>query len=327
MDDARKLLERNLQLEQENRELRRREAMLRKLALAVEHSPVSVLITDRAGVIEYVNPKFCEVSGYCEEEAIGNTPRILKSGIHPAEFYRDLWEVILSGLEWRGEFLNRNKDGTMVWELASISPVFDEFKSITHFVGVKEDINELKRLQKELGEMAHSDDLTGLPNRALFMDRLGQVMTQAHRNLSRFALLFIDLDGFKEVNDSYGHLAGDQVLQEAAHRLLGCVRRTDTVARVGGDEFIIILSDLKHWEEPAVVAKKLLEAFAPPFRSGEAACRVGVSIGVSIYPDDAGEADNLISFADSAMYAAKQAGKNCFRYWSQLSGKSGAFRE
>jgi diguanylate cyclase (GGDEF)-like protein/PAS domain S-box-containing protein len=326
MDEARRLLERTLQLEQENRELRRKEVMLRKLALAVEHSPISVLISDRTGVIEYVNPKFCEVTGYSPQEAIGNTPRILKSGTHPAQFYRDLWATILSGREWRGEFHNRNKDGSLIWELASISPVFDEYRSITHFVGVKEDISELKRLQKELGEMAHSDDLTGLPNRALFMDRLGQVMIYAHRNLSRFALLFIDLDGFKVVNDRYGHQAGDEVLQEAARRLMGCVRKTDTVARIGGDEFIIILSDLKHWEEPAVVARKLLEVFGSPFRTGEVLCRIGVSIGVSIYPDDAAEAPNLISCADSAMYAAKEAGKNCYRYWSQLSGKPGGFR-
>jgi len=288
--------------------------MLKKLASAVEHSPISVMITDRTGTIEYVNPKFCQVTGYESHEVLGENPRILKGDALSEEVYREMWETILSGREWHGEFHNRNKDGTLVWELASISPVMDESGNITHFVGVKEDISELKRLQKKLGQMAHSDKLTGLPNRALFFDRLEQVMIHARRRRSRFALLFIDLDGFKGVNDTYGHQVGDELLQAVAHRLTFCVRESDTVARIGGDEFIVILNDLNHWDEPGVVARKLLEAFTAPIHIGDITCSIGLSIGISIYPDDAEEANKLIACADFAMYEAKRGGKNGFRY-------------
>ena len=303
----------------ENRvlELQRREAELRKLASAVEHSPVSVMITDCHGIIEYVNPKFCQVTGYQPEEVLGRNPRLLKGDALPGEFYRDLWRTILSKREWHGEFHNRNKDGSLVWELASISPVCDASGELTHFVGVKEDISELKQLQKQLGRMAHSDQLTGLPNRALLFDRLEQVMIQARRRGTRFALLFADLDGFKAVNDGYGHQAGDQLLQAAARRLAFCVRESDTVARMGGDEFIIILNDLSHREEPGIVARKLLEAISAPFDLGEITCHLGISIGISIFPDDAEDAQKLISCADLAMYEVKQSGRNNYRYSSQ----------
>jgi len=322
MRGAEKIAARNRHLEHEVRELKSREVVLRKLAVAVEHSPVSVLITDCKGTIEYVNPRFSAVTGYSSEEAVGKNPRILKSGTHPPQYYQELWQTILSGREWRGEFHNRNKDGSLIWELLSISPVFDDSGVITHFVGVKEDIGELKRLQKQLGELAHFDELTGLPNRSLFQDRLEQVRIHTHRNRGRFALLFVDLDGFKEVNDSYGHQAGDAVLREVARRLAQGVRESDTVARLGGDEFVIILNDLKHLDEPQVVARKLLEMFAQPFILGDVHCKLGISIGVSIYPDHATETEALISRADAAMYQAKQHGKNNCRYWAQQSGDS-----
>jgi diguanylate cyclase (GGDEF)-like protein/PAS domain S-box-containing protein len=317
MGKEKDLTERYRQLENEVAELKKREAMLRKLALAVEHSPISVMITDPAGTIEYVNPKFCQVTGYLPQEVIGQNPRILKGDGQPDELYRELWDTILSKREWHGEFCNRNKDGSTVWELASISPVCDDSGAITHFIGVKEDIGELKRLQRELGLMAHSDELTGLPNRALFLDRLNQVMIQARRNRGRFALLYLDLVGFKSVNDSFGHQTGDQLLQAVARRLTCSVRESDTVARLGGDEFTIIMADINNLEEPAIVAGKLVDCFAQPIDLGEAVCEVGLSIGVSIYPDDAEEAQKLIARADSAMYQAKRAGRNTFRYFSR----------
>jgi diguanylate cyclase (GGDEF)-like protein/PAS domain S-box-containing protein len=298
-------------------ELQRSEAELRKLASAVQYSPISVMITDPLGIIEYVNPKFCQVTGYTPEEVIGQTPRILKGDDLSDEVYRDMWQTILSKREWHGEFHNRNKDGSLVWELASISPVCDESGEITHFVGVKEDISELKRLQKELGQLAHSDKLTGLPNRALLYDRLEQAMVQAKRKRSRFALLYADLDGFKAVNDRHGHQTGDELLQAAARRLVSCVRESDTVARMGGDEFVILLSDLKHWEESSIVARKLLEAIGAPFSVGEIVCRIGISIGISIYPDNAEDVQKLISCADFALYEVKQSGKNNYRYSSK----------
>ena len=307
----------NKQLEEQLTEFKRREAVLRKLASAVEHSPISVIITDPTGIIEYVNPKFCQVTGYQPQEVLGQNPRILKGDALPERFYRDLWNTIITGREWHGEFHNRNKDGSLVWELASISPVCDESGVITHFVGVKEDISELKRLQKELEQMAHSDQLTGLCNRTLFMDRLEQVIIHAHRKRSRFALLFVDLDGFKNINDMHGHRVGDELLQAVAHRLTFCVRESDTVARMGGDEFVIILNDLKHWEEPGLVARKVLEVLATPFALNETVCQIGASIGISIYPDDAEAPQPLLSCADFAMYEGKRTGKNTFRYHSK----------
>jgi len=301
-------------------ELQRSEAELRKLASAVEHSPISVMITDPSGAIEYVNPKFCQVTGYASEEVVGRNPRLLKGDALPDQVYRDMWQTILAKREWHGEFHNRNKDGSLVWELASISPVCDESGAISHFVGVKEDISELKRLQSELGQMAHSDELTGLPNRALFFDRLGQAIVQARRNRSRFALLFADLDGFKAVNDRYGHQVGDRLLLAVAQRMVSSIRESNTVARLGGDEFVIILNDLNQPEGPSIVARKLLEACGAPFSLGEVVCGIGVSIGISIYPDDAEDAQKLISCADFAMYETKQAGGNNFLYSSRRAG-------
>ena len=317
MLDLEELTAKNSELEKQLLELKRKETVLRKLASAVEHSPISVLITDRLGTIEYVNPKFCQVTGYLPHEVLGMNPRILKGDALPEQFYRELWETILSGREWHGQFHNRNKDGSLIWELASISPVLDEFGVISHFVGVKEDISELKRLQMQLGQMAHSDELTGLPNRMLFFDRLEQAMIRARRKGSRFALLFLDLDGFKAVNDRHGHQVGDELLRVAAHRVTFCVRESDTVARLGGDEFLIILNDLNHWEEPGVVARKLLEVFVAPIGIGELLCRVGLSIGVGIYPDDGEQAQKLIACADAAMYRAKRGGGNNFRYYAK----------
>lgn len=314
MASLEELAERNRQLESEVNELKRREEVLRKLASAVEHSPISVVITDRAGSIEYVNPKFSEVTGYSPQEVIGRNPRILKGGDQQQDTYRELWETILSGREWHGELRNRNKDGSFVWELVSISPVHDPSGAITHFVGVKEDINELKRLQAELGQMAHSDELTGLPNRALFMDRLERVMIRARRNRNKFALLFLDLDGFKAVNDRYGHQFGDELLKEVAKRLVASIRQSDTLARIGGDEFTIIIDDLKYWDEPGQVARKLLSAFATPFVIGGTKVSAGLSIGISVFPDDAEDARGLISTADKAMYQVKRGGKSDFSY-------------
>ncbi|MBJ6726352.1 diguanylate cyclase domain-containing protein [Geomesophilobacter sediminis] len=313
MAENKELLARNRQLEKELQELKRRESLFRKLASAVEHSPISVMITDRNGNIEYVNPKFCEVTGYTQKEVLGKNPRFLKGEEKP-ELYRQLWETILSGREWHGELRNRNKNGGYVWELASISPLKDETGFITHFVGVKEDITELKRLQAELGLMAHSDELTGLPNRALFLDRLEQVINRAKRHRNRFALLYLDLDGFKSVNDQYGHRAGDEVLKAVADRLMASVRRSDTLARIGGDEFTVIIDDLKHWDEPGHVARNLLEAFNTPIQIDRIVVQIGVSIGISVFPDDGEDGQTLISSADTAMYEIKRGGKSNYTY-------------
>lgn len=293
------------------------EANLRILIKAVEQSPVSVIITDTKGLIQYVNPKFTQLMGYTPEETVGKTPRIIKGGFQTREFYQDMWDQLLSGKEWHGVFHNRTKAGTLVWEMGSISPIRDEDGAVTHFVGVKEDITELKSLQEQLEHMARHDQLTGLPNRFLFNDRLQQLLVQAKRRRARFALLFLDLDQFKQVNDTLGHEAGDQVLAETARRLTVCVRESDTVSRMGGDEFTILLGDVHGEADVKGIAEALATALIRPFQVGEVACTVGVSIGIALYPEDGQTMDELLSRADTAMYLVKKRGRNGHRFASE----------
>lgn len=287
---------------------------LKILIKAIEQSPVSVIITDPRGVIQYVNPKFTQLMGYSLEEAVGQTPRILKGGFLTRDFYKNMWDTIQEGREWHGLFHNRTKGGDLVWELASISPIRDENGTITHFVGVKEDITELKRLQDQMAHMAHHDQLTGLPNRFLFLDRLGQMLAQAKRRDTSFAVLYLDLDDFKAVNDTRGHAAGDSLLTAVAQRLLGCVRETDTVSRMGGDEFTILLADVHDMADVERIVGMILKAISNPFTIGDGECNVGVSIGVAVYPLDGLDTDPLLSAADSALYKVKAEGRGGYYF-------------
>ena len=290
------------------------ESRLRILVKAVEQSPVSIIVTDNEGVIEYVNPKFTKVTGYTLEEVLGKTPRILKGGFLTDEFYRDLWRTILAGEEWHGVFHNRTKDGAMVWELASISPIRDDAGLVTHFVSVKEDFTEIKRLQDQMDNLAHHDQLTGLPNRTLFYDRLTHARAMARRREQGFALFYMDLDGFKAVNDTHGHELGDRLLKAVGQRLTETVRESDTVARIGGDEFTVLLPDLRDREAAAGVARLIIDALTRPFCFEDVSCSIGVSIGISFYPLNGEDSDLLISCADTAMYRVKNAGKNAFAF-------------
>ncbi len=434
---------------------------LLKLSRAVENSPASVVITNVDGTIEYVNPKFCKVTGYSSEEVIGKNPSILSSGIQSKAFYQEMWSTILAGNEWKGEIHNRKKNGEMYLEHAYISPIRDEHGVITHFVAVKEDITERRRIEEELqkadkdralhatrledearlraivdtaldavikmdsqgvitgwnnqaahifgwareeavgrllhetiippqhreahayglkqflasggtgnksilnsrtetlgmhrnghefpielsvtsvqigGELefnafirditkkkeseeviwkqANFDTLTGLPNRRMFHDRTEQEIKKAHRAGLTMALLFIDLDHFKEVNDALGHSMGDLLLVEAAHRITDCVRETDTVARLGGDEFIAILSEIDDIDSIERVAGKIRQKLAEPFQLRDETAHISASIGITLYPDDATDAENLLMNADQAMYAAKSAGRNRFGFFT-----------
>jgi len=292
------------------------ESRLRILVKAVEQSPVSIIVTDNEGIIEYVNPKFCKVTGYTLEEVLGKTPRILKGGFLSADFYRDLWATILAGEEWHGVFHNRTKSGEMVWELASISPIRDEAGKVTHFVSVKEDFTEIKRLQDRMDNLAHHDQLTGLPNRTLFYDRLRHAQALARRREKGLALFYMDLDGFKAVNDQHGHEQGDHLLKAVGQRISECVRESDTVARIGGDEFTVLLPDLQAREVAGELASSIIDALTRPFHLGEVTCAIGVSIGISFYPQDSDDTERLISNADAAMYRVKNSGKNGFAFWS-----------
>ncbi len=292
------------------------EAQLRKLILAVEHSPTAIVITDINATIEYVNPKFYQLTGYAPEEVLGRTPRILQSGLTPVETYQTLWETILSGQEWHGEFHDRKKNGQIYWCLQSISPVKNECGEITHFVSVTEDISERKHSESVIRHLAFYDPLTDLPNRTLFRDRLEQAVILAERNGHSFALMYLDLDRFKNVNDTLGHPMGDRLLKAVAERMCQGVRDSDTVARLGGDEFAVIVQDMSVSEDAMRLAEHLLQILAVPFFIGEHELFTSFSIGISIYPQDAVDIDLLIKAADVALYRAKELGRNNCQFFT-----------
>jgi len=292
------------------------EERLKIFWLASEQSPASIVITNAVGEIEYVNRKFQKITGYTLEEAQGQNPRILKSEYTSSEDYRELWQKITSGKEWHGEFHNKKKNGELFWEQASISPIKNEAGQITHFVGVKEDITQRKENEALLKHQANYDALTDLPNRILVMDRLHQALHRAEHNQNRVAVMFIDLDNFKNINNTLGHELGDKLLQQTATRLQECLRKDQTVARLGGDEFLIIIPDLELPAQCENIAKKILNTLGKPFYlSGEEAF-VSASIGITIYPEDGRETSVLLRNADTAMYGAKKDGKAGFKFFT-----------
>lgn len=321
-DVERQVAERTAELSAANAELRREvearrraQEQILKLSRAVEQSPASVVITDPQGIIEYVNPRFTKVTGYGADEVVGKRPNVLKSGVQPPEFYRDLWQTISAGREWRGEFCNRAKDGTEFWESASISPVFDPQSRIIHYVAVKEDITEKRRQVEQIRHLALHDALTGLPNRVLGMDRLKHAMERASREGCKAALLYLDLDGFKPINDAMGHDAGDAVLRQVAGRIADSIRKVDTAARMGGDEFVVILSDVWDAQFVELAARRILASLAAEMDCLGAPCSVRASIGVSVFPEHGRDRETLLRNADTAMYQAKNAGGNRFVFY------------
>ncbi|MCC7167521.1 MAG: diguanylate cyclase, partial [Rhodospirillales bacterium] len=289
---------------------------LRRLSQAVEQSSASVMITDVEATIQYVNPKFEQVSGYPASEIIGRKPNVLKSGRTAPEQYGELWGAIKAGREWRGELLNRRKNGELFWEYVAISPIRDGAGKITNYLAIKEDISVRKEYEERLLRQANFDTLTGLPNRLLAMDRLNQAVAHAHRYQTMVALMLLDLDDFKKVNDTLGHAAGDRLLKEASLRLTDCLREGDTVARLGGDEFVIILPDLKEITNAEIVAEKILEVCAQPFALMEGEVFIAGSIGIALYPQDERDTQLLMRNADAAMYRAKKEGRGTFRFFT-----------
>src|SRR3989304_4880207 len=296
-------------------DINKNEQQLHKLSFAVEQSPNPIIITDIKGNIEYVNSMFIKLTGYTYEEAIGQNPKILKSGIQKPEFYKQLWDTITSGKKWRGEFYNKKKNGEFYWENASISPLTNEKGDITHFIAVKEDITERKKSEETILRMAYHDELTGLPNRALLIDRLNHLLARGRRSKILAAILFLDLDNFKNINDSLGHAEGDNLLKEVTERLIKHTRSSDTLARHGGDEFIILIEDLKRVENITKVVDHIFSEFKEPFVLNGQGCFVTTSIGISIYPDDGEDVDTLLKNADIAMYLAKKEGKNTYHLY------------
>jgi diguanylate cyclase (GGDEF)-like protein/PAS domain S-box-containing protein len=290
------------------------ESELRIVSFAVEQSASSIIITDSTGSIDYVNPAATEKTGYVPEELIGKNTRILQSGEMPPEDYAFLWKSISAGKTWRGEFHNRKKNGELFWEIASIAPVKQRNGKISHFVVVKEDITALKEAKKRIHHLANHDTLTGLPTRQLSMERLLNALPAARKNKTKVAVLFVDLDGFKAVNDTFGHDAGDQLLKKTTERLRSCVRDMDTVARIGGDEFLILLINVVDNESITVVTERMIQAVAAPYKLGEVELKISASIGIALYPEHGKSPQELVKLADQAMYEIKRRGKNNYGF-------------
>lgn len=311
------------ELEKEIIDRGRREVELRKLFLAVEQCPNVVFITDIHGNIEYVNHKFTTLTGYTKEEVIGKNPRILKSGKTPPEVYKQLWETITSGSEWRGEFCNAKKNGELYWESAFISSIKNAAGDVTHFIAIAEDATERIQAAERIRQMAYYDLLTGLPNRVLYNDRLLLALVHAQRTREMVAVLFLDLDRFKDINDTLGHSMGDQMLKVIAGRLSDSLRKEDTVTRQGGDEFTLLLPGVERVESVVGIAKKILGTIKKPLMLGSHEVNITASIGIAIYPADGEDAETLLKNADTAMYYAKEQGRNNYQFFtSTISTKS-----
>lgn len=286
------------------------------LSSALAETGNGVMITSPRGIIQWVNPAFARLSGYSKEELIGQTPRLLKSGQQSKDYYQILWDTISQGQNWSSETVERAKDGSIYTVSQTITPMLDDDGKITHYIAIHEDITAQKLTRERIQYMAHYDALTSLPNRALFYDRLQQALSLAKRNRGGLALLFLDLDGFKKINDTLGHHAGDLLLVAVAQRLRQCIRESDTVARLGGDEFTVILNEAHEQHNVAQVAEKIIAEISHPFDLEGNEARIGVSIGISRYSEDADSEDELVKNADAAMYEAKSAGKNTYRFGS-----------
>ncbi|WP_440091106.1 EAL domain-containing protein [Pseudomonas putida] len=295
------------------RDITERHLMQEKLQLAAtvfENTAEGVLITDIDQRISAVNRAFSEITGYSEIEALGQTPRLLASGQHDSAFYLAMWHQLTAEGHWQGEIYNKRKNGELYPSWLTISAVRNSDRVITHFVAVFADISSIKHAQAKLDYQAHHDPLTGLPNRTLFENRLQGVLTCAQVSNRQGAVLFLDLDRFKHINDSLGHPVGDLLLKGIAQRLKEQVRDVDTVARLGGDEFIILLPGLHKPSDASTIANKLLACFNAPFQAGEHEFFTSASIGISLYPQDGTDVSTLIRNADAAMYRSKAKGRN-----------------
>lgn len=302
----------------ESREqLLRNQRELRRAAKVFASTADGVVITDLEGTILDVNAAFATITGYPRDEIIGKNPSHLASGRHPREYYEELWNTLRCEGHWRGEIWNRRKGGEVYAERLSISTVYDDDGTPSGYVGVFTDITASKQAEAELDHLAHHDALTGLPNRLLLKARLDQSLDSARRSQRKLAVMFIDVDRFKQVNDSLGHAAGDVLLQEIARRLGGLVRQEDTVARISGDEFVVLAQNVAGPDAARRVAEKVMEAFAPAFLLAEREVHVGCSVGVAIYPDDGLDAATVLRNADTAMYWAKEEGRNDFRFYAR----------
>ena len=294
---------------------KRDEMELKRAALVFETSQELILLTDADRRIISVNKVFEEMTGYTPDEVIGQNPRLLSSGRHTPEFYAAMWQAIDTQGKWQGEVWNRRKSGDVFPVWLTISAYRDAHGKVLNYVGVSSDISERVAAQERIRQLAYFDSLTNLPNRRLLQDRAEQALASAEREGKQLALLFVDLDHFKTINDSLGHSMGDRVLAEVAHRLQGCVRRMDTVARLGGDEFVVLLTDVTI-EGATEVARKLIYRVAKPYQIDNHELGVTPSLGISVFPQDGRDFESLLKHADTAMYRAKESGRNGYQFFA-----------
>lgn len=299
-----------------------------RIAAATFESQDGIIVTDADSVILRVNRAFCQITGYTAEEVVGRTPRLLNSGRHDAEFFRAMWDTIHRTGGWQGEIWDRRKNGEIYPKWLTITAVRDSTGIVTHYVGTHSDITERKRAEEQVRQMAFYDTLTQLPNRRLFNDRLCHTMAANKRNGCHGALIFIDLDNFKPLNDTHGHAVGDLLLIEAADRLRACVREMDTVSRFGGDEFVVMLGQLANDREGSQalargIAEKIRARLSAPYcmtvpnREGTETTiehRCSASIGVTLFIGQTSTPDDILKQADMAMYQAKESGRNSIRF-------------
>lgn len=294
-------------------------AHLRLAQRVIEASLDGIIITDKRGNIESVNPKFTQVTGYSEVEAIGQSTKLLSSGRHSEDFYLHLWSELHSNGYWQGEIWNRRKNGQVYPEWLTITAIYDDEGEIAQFAAIFSDISDRKKDEERIRRLAFFDDLTGVANRRLFQDRLEQAISNAQRHQHRLAVLFLDLDMFKRINDSLGHMVGDEVLKVVAGRLAHTVREGDSVARLGGDEFTVMVPEIDSMEGLMVLAQRINESISEPISVGSHELYISTSIGISIYPDDGLSPEDLIKNADAAMYRVKADGRGSYhRYTDAL---------
>ena len=293
------------------------ETNLRLAETVFQETPMGIIITDANANILRVNRAFTEITGYAAEEVLGKNPRLMRSGRHDEAFYQNMWASLLQTGCWEGEIWNRRKSGDVYPQWETIAAVRNNEGKITHFIASFTDITEKKLSEAHVYRLAHYDALTNLPNRSLLMDRLSQAIAQAKRRSAKVAVLFFDLDNFKLINDTMGHATGDLLLQLLAGKLKSCVREEDTVARIGGDEFVAVLTGIASEQDAMMAARKILAIAHEPLLLEGRQMEVAFSLGISLFPDDGADADVLLKHADIALYQAKQAGKGRYQFFIQ----------
>ena len=312
-----------IRIDQDRRRLQQRyaaqekaEEQLRLYAQVFTCAAEGMTITDAESRIVAVNPAFCEITGYAAEEVIGRTPALLNSGRQGTEYYRQMWVELIKRGQWHGEIWNRRKDGGIYPEWLSVAAVRDGGGQTRNYIGIFTDISERKANEARIQHLAHHDALTGLPNRVLLDDRIAQAIAKSRRSEQQTAVIFIDLDRFKNINDTLGHEVGDKLLIQAAQRGLGVLRETDTLCRLGGDEFVVVLPEIEQLQYAMHVTRKLLAALGQPYLLAGHALTVTGSAGIALWPDDGQTVSELLRKADAAMYRAKEEGRNTARFYS-----------